>query len=210
MQEEGKYKCIECDVIYDIAGDSLREPSIPFRQWIRHTASVPKGLLRYYVLRLLKEKPMSGSEIVEEIAKETGGRWRPSPGSLYPLLGWLQENRYTRETPTEETGMKRYMLTEKGGKFFQEQTHLKERLEKRLESWVPQLLSGFWLSSHPEKMRKLREPTRRFLKALIGLRATVEHNPTDQALREVEEFLEKTAERIEEMRKDLGKRKLSR
>jgi len=188
----------------------MPDSSLPFRRWIRHTATVPKGLLRYYVLRLLKQRPMSGSEIMEEIRDETDGRWKPSPGSVYPLLGWLQDNGFTKEIPSEEAGMKRYTLTEKGGIFLQEQTNLKERLEKKLEYLVPELLSGFWLSSHPEKMRKLREPTRRFLKALIGLRATVEHNPTDQALREVEEFLEKTAERIEEMRKDLGKRKLSR
>jgi len=44
---------------------------------------VPKGFLRYQVLRLLKEKPMSGSEIMSEIEEETDGNWRPSPGSIY-------------------------------------------------------------------------------------------------------------------------------
>ncbi|RLI42575.1 hypothetical protein DRO59_03770 [Candidatus Bathyarchaeota archaeon] len=57
-------------------------PPNSFRHWIRHTASVPKGFLRYYVLKMLKEKPMSGSEIMREIERETGGRWKPSPGSV--------------------------------------------------------------------------------------------------------------------------------
>jgi len=38
-----------------------------FRRLLRHTASVPKGFLRHYVLNLLREKPMSGSELMEEI-----------------------------------------------------------------------------------------------------------------------------------------------
>lgn len=105
------------------------DSSHPFRRWIRHIASVPKGFLRYYVLKLLKEKPMSGSEMMEEIEKETDGRGKPSPGSVYPLLAWLQDNGYTKEIHVEETGVKRYMLTEQGEKFFEEQTRLKEKLQ---------------------------------------------------------------------------------
>ncbi|MBS7627233.1 PadR family transcriptional regulator, partial [Candidatus Bathyarchaeota archaeon] len=58
----------------------------PLRHWLRHTAMVPKGFLRYKVLKLLKEKPMAGSEIMGVIEEQTGGYWRPSPGSIYPLL----------------------------------------------------------------------------------------------------------------------------
>jgi len=49
-------------------------PPPPFQHWMKHTASVPKGFLRYYVLKLLKEKPMSGSEIMVEIERENGAR----------------------------------------------------------------------------------------------------------------------------------------
>ena len=43
------------------------------RHWMRHIAAVPKGFLRYELLRLLSEKPMSGSEIMTEIEKRTDG-----------------------------------------------------------------------------------------------------------------------------------------
>jgi len=187
----------------------MPDSSLPFRRWIRHTATVPKGLLRYYVLRLLKQRPMSGSEIMEEIRDETDGRWKPSPGSVYPLLGWLQDNGFTKGIPSEEAGMKRYTLTEKGEKFLQEQTNLKERLEKKLEYLVPELLSGFWLSSHPEKLRRLREPTRRFIKALLNLRMAVDKNPSEQALARVGELLERTTEEIEEVNSNIIEGKLS-
>ena len=73
---------------------------------------VPRGLLRFYVLKLLKEKPMSGSEIIEEIKRETNGKWVPSPGSIYPLLAWMQDKGYTKKLAVEEGGIKRYTLTE--------------------------------------------------------------------------------------------------
>lgn len=173
--------------------------SRPFGQWIRHTASVPKGFLRYYVLRLLKEKPMSGSEIMEEIEKETGGRWKPSPGSVYPLLAWLHDSGYTEELPKEESGVKRYMLTGQGEGFFEEQEKFKERIRKKLEFLAPSILSGFWFGSHSDKLREIREPVRRFARALFNLRVSLEENVTGEALKETGEFLNRTAEKIEEL-----------
>ena len=47
------------------------------------TVGVPRGLLRFLVLKMLSEKPMSGTEIAKQIEEQTGGRWKPSPGSIY-------------------------------------------------------------------------------------------------------------------------------
>jgi len=142
---------------------------------------------------------MSGSEIMEEIARQTGGRWKPSPGSIYPLLGRLHRSGYSEEVQTEVPGLKRYKLTEKGGILFQEQTELKEELQNKLETVVRQLLGGFWLSPAPSRLRKLGAPTRRFAGAIFDLRRTVEANPTESILKEVAEFLDKTAAKIEEL-----------
>lgn len=155
---------------------------------------------------------MSGSEIMEEIEKQTGGRWKPSPGSVYPLLAWLQENGYTREVPREEKDIiKRYILTEKGERFFEEQSKLEEKLQKKLEFFAPPLLSGFWFSSHPEKLGEIREPARRLVGALLGLRMTLrttqEEIIKDQALREVAKLMDSAAERIDEITKELEKKK---
>jgi len=88
---------------------------------MRHTAAVPKGFLRYYVLKLLNEKPMSGSEMMSEIEKQTNGCWKPSPGSIYPLIAWLQDQGHIKEAPEQEAGIKRYTLTEQGKTFSKEQ-----------------------------------------------------------------------------------------
>ncbi|MDH5596006.1 MAG: PadR family transcriptional regulator [Candidatus Bathyarchaeota archaeon] len=201
--EKGCQGHMQLDIV---TGDMVSEHSLrPFGRWIRHTASVPKGFLRYYVLRLLKEKPMSGSEIMEEIEKETDGRWKPSPGSIYPLLAWLKDNDYTKELSKEESGIKRYTLTEQGGRFFEEQTKLGERLRRKLELLAPLPLGGFWFSPHSEKLRKIQGPQRQFIRTLFNLRRTLEENLTDQALEEVGEFLNSTTEKIEELCKKLEK-----
>jgi len=183
------------------------ESSVPFRRLLRHTARVPKGFLRYQVLRLLREKPMSGSEIMEEIESQTGGRWKPSPGSIYPLLAWLQENSYTEGIPREEKDViKRYTLTGKGKKFFEEQSKLRERLMDKLGFSAPPLLSGFWLSSHPEELGRIRGPARRLMRSLFNLRTALEENFSDQALNEIAKLMNSTADKIETISKELVKK----
>lgn len=103
---------------------------------------------------------MSGSEIMEKIERETGGRWKPSPGLVYPLLAWLQDNGYTKRLPKEEGGIKCYVLTDKGKKFLEEQVKFGERLRKKLQFLTPLFFNGFWFSAHPEKLREIRGPIR--------------------------------------------------
>ncbi len=49
------------------------------------------GGMKFYVLWLLSRKPMKGSEIIAEAQEQTMGWWRPSPGTVYPLLGALEK-----------------------------------------------------------------------------------------------------------------------
>jgi DNA-binding PadR family transcriptional regulator len=44
------------------------------------------------VLNLLKEKPMTGKEIIDRAISDSEGKWRPSPGLIYPMLGRLLED----------------------------------------------------------------------------------------------------------------------
>jgi DNA-binding PadR family transcriptional regulator len=191
---------VKVDGKYYLSEEQLRRvekqlSSRPLRQWLRHTASVPKGLLRFYVFKLLKEKPMSGSEIMEEAEKQTGGQWRPSPGSVYPLLTWLRENGYADELPREVTGIKRYMLTEKGEKFFEEHANFEDKLQKRMASMGPMFFLRMGL--YADGLQELQEPVRRFFEALFGLWAALKENLTEQTLRDTEDFLNSASERIE-------------
>ncbi len=197
---------VKVDNKYYLSEERLKEiekqlSARPLRQWLRHTASVPKGLLRFYVFKLLKDKPMSGSEIMEEIEEQTGGRWKPSPGSVYPLLTWLRENGYAEELPREVTGIKRYVLTEKGAKFFEEHANFADKLQKKVAPMGP--LFFLRMGLHADGLQKLQEPIKRFFEAVFDLRVALKENLTEQSLKEVEHFLNDASEKIEEFNKKL-------
>jgi len=171
-------------------------------------ASVPKGFLRYYVLRLLNEKPMSGSEIMNEIEKRTDGRWKPSPGSIYPLLAWLQDKGYAKEVPEQEAGIKRYTLTDQGKAFLQEHVKRKEELRKRFGFLMPPFpLPPFpglpWFNFHPEKTKELIEAGKKLAMAGWNLMDSLREKYSEEVAAEAKEVIEQAAERIEKLSKKI-------
>lgn len=178
-------------------------PPPPFRHWMKHFASVPKGFLRYQVLELLNEKPLSGSEIMNEIEKRTSGGWRPSPGSVYPLLAWLQDNGYIREVPAEETGIKRYTLTDKGTQLLEEQRKLKVQFGKGRKFFAPPFYGALWLRIPAAEAEELRSVMNRFLKAFLGLGASLEEKFSEQTIKEALKILNETAQKLEDLNKKL-------
>jgi len=179
--------------------ESQWHPGWRFRHLKRHMAFVPKGFIRYYVLRLLNEKPMSGSEIIQHIEENSGGRWRPSPGSIYPLLAWLQEKKYIKEVPSEEAGIKRYTLTDEGKKFLEE--HEKRRIEmgERFKAFGP----GFFFEppwhAMPERVKTVIKADFELHNALWRLRHTAAEKDAEEITSKVAEILKDSTAKIEEL-----------
>jgi DNA-binding PadR family transcriptional regulator len=71
-----------------------------------------RGNVRAAVLALLKERPMHGYEMIQELDSRTGGVWRPSPGSVYPTLQLLEDEGLIASE--ESGGRRRFSLTEAG------------------------------------------------------------------------------------------------
>jgi DNA-binding PadR family transcriptional regulator len=63
--------------------------------------------LRVWVLHLLERGPLNGAEVMEQMDRMTAGWWRPSPGSIYPLLEQLEQEKIIAKNPDG-----RYRLTE--------------------------------------------------------------------------------------------------
>ena len=67
------------------------------------------GGLKSWVLYMLGERPMNGAEIMDSMESMSYGAWRPSPGSIYPLLSkMVEEDLITKR----EDG--RYVLSSEG------------------------------------------------------------------------------------------------
>ena len=79
-------------------------------EWLARVGSaVPRGFSRQYILSLLKDQPMTGKEIIDKATQQSEGKWKPSPGLIYPLLGRLLDEDLVME---DKDG--RYMITKKG------------------------------------------------------------------------------------------------
>jgi len=70
------------------------------------------GALRAAVLTLLEDSPRHAYQVITELAERSGGLWRPSPGSVYPLLSQLVDEGLV--SAEEVDGRRRYSLTEAG------------------------------------------------------------------------------------------------
>ncbi len=174
-----------------------------FVPWMRHMASVPKGFLKYSVLRLLDEKPQSGSEIMNELESKTEGHWKPSPGSIYPLLAWLQDKGYTKEVPDQEPGIKRYALTAEGKAFLEEHVKKKKEIRERFGAFRPPYLRFPWLNSYPEEAKELLEAGKSFLKASWNLLDNLREKYREEAATQARDVLKQATEELNEITKKL-------
>ncbi len=68
-----------------------------------------RGWLRPWILSLVTNAPKNGAEIMDDIERMSWGGWRPSPGSIYPLLEEM-----TKDDLIQKREDGRYEITEKG------------------------------------------------------------------------------------------------
>lgn len=97
--------------------------------WLQRVGSaIPRGFSRYYVLTLLKEKPMTGKQIMEAAAQESDGMWKPSAGLVYPLLG-----RLLQENLIEENDDGGYGITKQGVEVLKDLQSMQDIIKKQLD-----------------------------------------------------------------------------
>jgi DNA-binding PadR family transcriptional regulator len=87
-----------------------------------------RGDVRLALLRLLAEEPRNGYQLMQTIENRSEGRWRPSPGSVYPTLAQLEDEGLIRSA--EADGARRFEITDAG------REHLASRLDEPAP-WQP-------------------------------------------------------------------------
>ncbi|GGN32426.1 DNA-binding PadR family transcriptional regulator [Actinoplanes campanulatus] len=71
-----------------------------------------RGMVPDLVLTALLDGPAHGYELMDRLERFSGGSWRPSPGSIYPLLQMFQDTGLVSSSETD--GRKVFDLTGDG------------------------------------------------------------------------------------------------
>ncbi len=92
--------------------------------------SMPRGFLRILIMSLLKSDELTGSEMMEILEDRSDGRWKPSPGSIYPMLDSLKEDGFI-EVASEIGRSKKYKITPAGSDHFRNISRRKRDMEHK-------------------------------------------------------------------------------
>lgn len=159
--------------------------------WLRRSVGIPRGFLSYAVLIILKHKPMSGSELMREFEKWTG--WTPSPGSIYPLLRKYRDEGVIESVESEEIGLKRVTLTEKGKEL------LKEYGERDVFREKFHSMRRMWLKIHKEMDEDLHQASVRLFETIEKIASLLKGEEAREDAAESQSILIKTVEELEKI-----------
>src|SRR5882672_1400450 len=87
----------------------------------RRGGRMRRGDIRTAVLAILAEEPGHGYDVIQRLEEKTAGAWRPSPGSVYPMLQLLEDEGLVRSSERESKRV--YEITATG----------REEAERRIE-----------------------------------------------------------------------------
>jgi DNA-binding PadR family transcriptional regulator len=148
------------------------------RQWFG------AGDMKYVILKLLRDKPRHGYEVMKKLEERLHGCYFPSPGTVYPTLQWLEDEGLVVSKEVE--GKKVYEITDAGRAFLEEHRDVVEDIFDRVRDVVDEALGG--------AMGDVNEAVRRLMKAAYR---TAWRSRDDAVRRRVAEVLRQAAEEIE-------------
>src|SRR5882672_7372072 len=104
------------------------------RQWFE------SGDMKYVILKLVQDKPRHGYEVMKELEERLHGCYRPSPGTVYPTLQWLEDEGLVSAKDVE--GKKIFEITEAGRAFLEEHRDVVEEIFDRVKQTVERVMGG--------------------------------------------------------------------
>jgi DNA-binding PadR family transcriptional regulator len=87
------------------------------------------------------ESPLNGYQLMQGLEERSDGRWRPSPGSVYPALSQLEDEGLIRGVEAEGDG-RAFELTDKGREQIAERGEQKAPWESQDEN--DDVIVGMW------------------------------------------------------------------
>jgi DNA-binding PadR family transcriptional regulator len=98
------------------------------------------GEMKLVILRLIREKPRHGYEIIKALEERMAGCYTPSAGTVYPTLQMLEDQGYVRIV--EENGKKVYHITPEGEKYLDENEHVLADIGERIREALRGVAGG--------------------------------------------------------------------
>jgi DNA-binding PadR family transcriptional regulator len=146
------------------------------------------GEMKYVILRLLREKPSHGYELIKAMEDRFGGWYSPSPGTVYPTLQLLEDQGYVRVVETE--GRKTYHITPEGEAFLDEHRDTIDEMFDRVRETVRDFASG--------AMGDLSQAFTRL--AALAWRDAWRHGAADERTKRIVEILNRAADEIRNLK----------
>ncbi|HLB54630.1 MAG TPA: PadR family transcriptional regulator [Gemmatimonadales bacterium] len=151
----------------------------------RRNQMFESGEVKFVILRLLKEKPRHGYEIIKALEERLAGCYTPSAGTVYPTLQLLEDQGYVRVV--EENGKKIYHITPEGEAFLEEHKDAIEDIFDRVRDTVRDFAGG--------PMGELHQAFGRIAK--VTYQRAWRFGPSHPAVPRIVEMLKRTADDIE-------------
>src|SRR5436853_5953300 len=95
--------------------------------------------MKYVILKLLRDKPRHGYEVMKQLEEELRGCYKPSPGSVYPTLQWLEDEGLV--SSSEVASKKVYAITDAGRAFLEENKGTVDDIFDRIGDTIDQFAS---------------------------------------------------------------------
>ncbi len=143
------------------------------------------GEVKFIILRLLKEKPMHGYEVMKALEEKLSGCYSASPGTVYPTLQLLEDEGYVRVEETD--GKKVYHVTAEGEAYLKENRDVIDEIVDRVRETVRDVAGGAMGDVHRNFARLAR--------TTFG--TAWRRGPEDPALARVAEILKQAAADVE-------------
>ena len=143
------------------------------------------GEIKFVILRLLKEKPRHGYEVMKALEEKMGGCYTPSAGTVYPTLQLLEDEGYVKGV--DVGGKKVYEVTPEGDKYLEEHRDLLDEIVARVRETVRDFTGGAIGELQGEFGRLARDT----------FRTAWRRGPDDPAVKRVAEILKQAADDIE-------------
>ena len=124
-----------------------------------------RGMLRHVILDVLRDGPHHGYEIIKQVEERTGGRYSPSPGTLYPTLQYLDDLGLVRSD--QQDGRRVYQLTDEGRVELDEHSAQAEGFWARFQDHTPPGMGRYEANFLEDTLNDLMRTVRRGLQGAI-------------------------------------------